>query len=161
MKAPASITTRRSGRINMSTEKVREVQRFYQLHNGRSPAKRVCGPCSMCCTTLRVNEIDKPQDCRCQHITQGRSGVYKDGPAGCSGYHYMWLMGMLPNEMRPDKIKAVIDCGMSDDDADEVNTFVRVQKRHEGAHLKSPLREWIAERSQKFPVFLIMGGERK
>ena len=72
--------------------------------------QRSCGPCSLCCTVLRVDEIAKLGGTPCQHIQVGGGcGIHPTRPSICRGYQCLWLKGQLRDEDRPDRLGAVVD----------------------------------------------------
>jgi hypothetical protein len=74
-------------------------------------AKRPCGPCQACCTSLQVVEIGKPMAAVCQHQCTTGCGIYPTRPGSCRVYACAWKAAMIPggDEMRPDQFRAIID----------------------------------------------------
>lgn len=84
---------------------------------------RVCGACVMCCKLVAVQafpeEIDfpilnKPAGQWCPHtsgftIENPVKGcqIYKERPKPCRDFECLWLQSEMPDELRPDRIKAV------------------------------------------------------
>lgn len=56
-------------------------------------AERKCGACTLCCTTLAVPELDKPNGVRCVHLTDQGCGIYEDRPPSCRTFECAWLRG--------------------------------------------------------------------
>ncbi len=72
---------------------------------------RECGDCKLCCKLLSIDEIDKPQnewcpDCEVKGLLGCR--IYDDRPKACDTFSCYWLKGHIPEEFKPNKIKAVI-----------------------------------------------------
>ncbi len=55
--------------------------------------ERKCGACTLCCTTLAVPELDKPNGVRCVHLTDQGCGIYEDRPESCRTFECAWLRG--------------------------------------------------------------------
>ena len=55
--------------------------------------ERKCGACTLCCTTLAVPELDKPNGVRCAHLTDEGCGIYEDRPQSCRDFECAWLRG--------------------------------------------------------------------
>jgi hypothetical protein len=80
------------------------------IGTGAIESQRSCGPCSLCCTVLRVDEIAKLGGTPCQYIQSGGGcKIHQTRPAICRGYECLWLRGKLRDEDRPDRLGAVID----------------------------------------------------
>ena len=101
-------------------------------------AARSCGTCSLCCTVLRVDELQKPAGENCRHqlgvgshangresAAQGsedREGggdlgppggggcaIYQDRPHICRAYQCLWRQGGLEDDERPDATGGIVD----------------------------------------------------
>lgn len=72
---------------------------------------RVCGECSLCCTVLRVDELNKLGGVPCLHQNSSGPGcsIHAERPGVCRGYRCLWLQGGLLKTDRPDRIGAVLD----------------------------------------------------
>ena len=95
------------------------------------PAPRACGPCSLCCTLLRVDELAKLGGTPCVHqrkaaerprsepkaseggpqlgMAEGGCSIHPRRPAICRAYRCLWLQGRLGPGDRPDRLGAVLD----------------------------------------------------
>lgn len=77
-------------------------------------SNRSCGGCNACCTIQAVGAPifeggRKPGFCDCPHQTQGAGcGIYETRPRPCQAYRCQWLMGLLDEGDRPDKIGLVL-----------------------------------------------------
>jgi len=71
--------------------------------------KRTCEACEECCSVVAVAELKKPYHTRCGHQTGKGCAIYGNHPVECRDYRCAWLQGILPEEMRPDKIGILID----------------------------------------------------
>ncbi len=75
-----------------------------------SDAARTCGPCSLCCTVLRVDELKKLGGVDCVHQrAEGGCGIHPTRPDICRAYSCLWLGGGLGDDDRPDRLGAVLD----------------------------------------------------
>ncbi len=72
---------------------------------------RSCGDCSLCCTVLRVDDLQKLGGVSCLHQNESGPGcsIHARRPEICRGYRCLWLQGGLPEESRPDRLGAVLD----------------------------------------------------
>ncbi len=72
---------------------------------------RACGPCTLCCTLLRVDELDKLGGEPCPQLAADGSGcgIHATRPTICRRYRCLWLQGGLEEADRPDRVGAVLD----------------------------------------------------
>jgi hypothetical protein len=74
--------------------------------------KRTCDGCDVCCTTLEVDELGKANGQRCPHLA-GEPGhscsIYAERPSECSGYHCTWVLGYLPDRLKPARCGFVVN----------------------------------------------------
>ncbi len=66
-------------------------------------AKRKCGDCKACCTTVGVAEINKPKDAPCSYLCRKGCKIYSDRPESCKTFACGWLNGMGSHKHRPDR----------------------------------------------------------
>lgn len=74
-------------------------------------APRTCGECVACCTAMAVDEIGKPRDVRCEHVTERGCGVYAERPTACRTFRCAWLArdsDLLTTAFRPDRSGVVL-----------------------------------------------------
>ncbi len=123
---------------------------------------RACGPCSLCCTLLRVDELAKLAGTPCVHqrgkaaqrprsepeasgarapAEEGGCQIYARRPAICRSYRCLWLRGSLDEEDRPDRLGAVLDLASRGGLPELV-----VHEAEPGAFDRSPRLREIAER---------------
>ena len=76
----------------------------------RRARARTCRPCSLCCSVLRVDELDKRAGMDCVH-QRGEAGcaIHDSRPRVCRAYRCLWLQGGLEDEERPDQTGGVVD----------------------------------------------------
>lgn len=72
-----------------------------------------CGTCTLCCKTLRVDELGKPGNSWCAHCSVGKGcEIYNDRPQSCRDFECVWLQsqrhGKLPLELRPDQSRVLM-----------------------------------------------------
>ena len=78
---------------------------------GPAPALpvRECGTCTMCCKTMSVWEIDKPNGVWCRHVRNHSScAIYETRPQSCRSFDCLWLRGVGADAMRPDRSRIVM-----------------------------------------------------
>lgn len=74
------------------------------------PQARSCGPCSLCCTVLRVDELAKRAGVPCAKLRAGGGcGIHLSRPKICRAYRCAWLEGRFEPEDRPDLLGALVD----------------------------------------------------
>lgn len=65
---------------------------------------RPCGKCTVCCTVMGVDEMDKPMWTRCPDLSATRGcSRYDTRPEGCRKFDCLWRRGLGSNRARPDK----------------------------------------------------------
>lgn len=83
--------------------------------NGLPIYSRSCGTCEECCRVVAVAELNKPYHTPCVHQTGKGCAIYGNHPVECKDYTCVWLQGLLPEEMRPDKIGILVDAEGGDE----------------------------------------------
>ena len=74
------------------------------------PISRSCGTCTLCCKTYANHELKKPEATWCVHARKKAGcAIHDKRPVECRAFSCMWLMGMLPEDARPDKVGVVLD----------------------------------------------------
>jgi hypothetical protein len=85
-----------------------------------SHARRSCGSCTLCCKLPEIDwrtdppvglpPLKKPQNEWCRHADPARGcTIYADRPLSCAAFQCLWLMGLAPEEQRPDRIGGFFD----------------------------------------------------
>jgi hypothetical protein len=67
--------------------------------------KRRCGPCTVCCVTLKIEapELRKKAQTPCRHLTASGCGIYETRPGVCQQFLCGWrLFPELDDKWRPD-----------------------------------------------------------
>lgn len=66
-----------------------------------------CGPCTECCWVLKVPEKNKGLWQDCPHRNLGCE-IYASRPESCREYVCLFISDDLPEEYRPDKMRAIV-----------------------------------------------------
>lgn len=70
---------------------------------------RECGGCALCCTLPAIDELGKPVDVPCKHLTNAGCGIYEKRPQVCRDFHCDWLLGRYGDQGdRPDRLGAYV-----------------------------------------------------
>ena len=63
----------------------------------------------MCCKTMSVWEIEKPNGVWCRHVENyQRCAIYDTRPNSCRSFDCLWLRGVGTEAMRPDRSRVVM-----------------------------------------------------
>lgn len=70
-----------------------------------------CGDCTACCTSVGVEEINKPPAVACPHLCGSGCGIYADRPHSCRAWSCLWRRGVLTGglDYRPDRLGLILD----------------------------------------------------
>ena len=73
--------------------------------------RKTCGPCTLCCKVMAVDELAKPVGVLCPHVRAGSGcGIYETRPHACRTFECVWLMDEeMPHRFRSDQPKVVLD----------------------------------------------------
>jgi hypothetical protein len=120
-----------------------------------SAPPRACGPCSLCCTLLRVDELAKLAGTPCVHQRpghpEGGCAIHPMRPAVCRRYRCLWLRGSLEAGDRPDLLGAVLDLASRGGFPELV-----VHEAEPGSAQRSPrLREIVERYRSAMPVRIL------
>ena len=118
-------------------------------------AERICGPCSACCTVLRVDELAKPAGRDCVH-QRGEAGcsIHARRPPVCRGYHCLWLQGGRDDDARPDRTGGIVDL-----EPDGLGVRLTIRETRPGAFDASPTLQSIADHYRaQMPVRILGAG---
>jgi hypothetical protein len=115
-------------------------------------AARACGPCTLCCTLLRVDELRKLGGVPCAKLRRAPDppgcGIHATRPGVCRAYACLWLSGGLEEEDRPDLLGAILDVA-----TEGFVTRLRVHEVTPGAFERSArLREIVEAHRGSMPV---------
>lgn len=69
-----------------------------------------CGDCNLCCKLFTIPSFKNNFDI-CQHysLKEKNCSIYKDRCNTCKNYSCLWLIGYLPDLLKPDKVGVVFD----------------------------------------------------
>jgi len=102
----------------MSNRAARRASKKQMQHSIKQAMKnRCCGPCTACCFSQAVGEINKPAFESCPHVGQDGCAIYNKRPSGCRAWSCLWRLGLLTNKDRPDSLGIVFDVTLANDRA--------------------------------------------
>lgn len=107
---------------------------------------RECGGCTLCCTLLAVEAIGKDEQTRCDHECEQGCAIYSTRPEPCKAFRCYWHLGILPIELRPDKVGAFV--------SQFHGRVLAVWERESGAAIKGDLQPWLRKRVRQEPVYV-------
>jgi hypothetical protein len=84
---------------------------------------RICGECDVCCTAMRVAELEKPAGTRCVHMRESGCGRYQNRPSACRDWYCMWLRdnrGIFSESERPDRVGIFLTASKPTEQGDQV-----------------------------------------
>ncbi len=71
--------------------------------------ERQCDGCTLCCKLMPVPAFDNPADQWCPKCRIGQGcGIYDSRPNDCKAFACQWLLGAVPEFLKPDAVRAVI-----------------------------------------------------
>ncbi len=110
---------------------------------------RECGVCSLCCTVLRVDDLEKLGGTPCVHQREGGGcGIYEARPGICRAYRCLWLQGGLRDADRPEALGAVLDVVSTG-----ASTWLEIREAEAGEFERSArLQEIAREYRESMPV---------
>lgn len=120
--------------------------------------KRECGSCTYCCKTMGVRELNKPEHKWCEHCSIGKGcNIYSTRPASCKEFECLWLSGLAPEELRPDKSHIVLDTT-----SDGQKIICHIDPMYPNAHENSAAKRYIdGLYKNRIDVVLVTGDKRK
>ena len=142
-----------------------DATKGYLLSSGHAlPAlwpDRSCGTCTLCCSVMAVHEdgVDTKYGEDCVHLRKRRGcAIYETRPGVCKAWSCLWRLGILPEDMRPDKVHAILEVQSPPDDKAIV---VHVQPKHRHVWRSGIVREFIkGVRTSLLAVIVVCGNER-
>jgi Fe-S-cluster containining protein len=81
---------------------------------GELKPQRPCGDCALCCKILPIDTFDgeddgKPAGQWCHHWSkQTGCSIYEERYEVCHIFHCFWALGLIPEELKPNKTKTVL-----------------------------------------------------
>jgi hypothetical protein len=69
-----------------------------------------CGPCTLCCKVMEIEELKKPVGSWCSHCEPGKGcTIYGSHPPSCQDFTCQWLLeSSMPDEFRPDRARVAV-----------------------------------------------------
>ena len=121
--------------------------------------ERKCGKCSLCCTVLNIEEIQKPAGLKCPACAKKRGcNVYQSRPQQCRDYECFWLQdknSVLPEFLNPDQ------CGFFVDIANDYSRIVlHVDPDRPDAWEKGAGGQWVENMRRKTEIVIVRGDRR-
>lgn len=120
---------------------------------------RSCGSCSLCCKVMSIPELEKPAGSWCPNVRLGSScggcAIYETRPESCRSFACAWLDGFLPENLKPDRSKAVVTASNAG------WLVVHVDPKYPDAATSGALGRWLAETSLLAPVLIVCGARRR
>lgn len=116
-----------------------------------------CGDCTLCCTLLEVEEIDKPFITECKYVRKkGTDGcgqgcsIYAERPEPCQHFSCLWLASqirtaeheVMPPDLRPDQCHVVLGPPGT---LDRNTLFIHVDPKFPDAWLQPKIQDFLAE----------------
>lgn len=128
---------------------------------------RECGSCTQCCKTMRIAELDKPENSWCDHCDIGTGcDIYETKPDECTSFVCGWLTAPdfvqelgLTDDLRPDKSKVVL--AMTRSEALGLTMVAYVDPDRPDAYKNGNMGKFLAATSDVVPLVIITGDERK
>lgn len=118
---------------------------------------RPCGKCTVCCTVLAIDELDKPLNTPCPHLApEGGCGQYEQRPHACRAFDCVWRKGLGTSRARPDRSGVMF---MTSDDGNAVVALVL--PGHHNAWRRGEIKDivdWHVDHG--VPVFVVDDGQR-
>ncbi len=83
-------------------------------------ARRSCGTCTLCCKLPLIDWVSdspvgrpplkKARNTWCEYCAPGRGcTIHAQRPISCASFQCLWLMGFVPEALRPDRIGGYFD----------------------------------------------------
>src|SRR5262245_21957323 len=111
-------------------------------------------PCTLCCKTFRIEELNKPRMTWCQHCTKKACGIYHDRPQSCRDFRCLWLVTQEDSDeypMRPE-LKPSVCGGVIHVTKDGKRLVVDMNDGKDWR--KGALGEFIINVSEQLPVYV-------
>lgn len=109
---------------------------------------------------MAVPELGKARNERCELLRRSalghRCGVYNDRPQACRAFQCLWLQGAVPKSLKPDEVRAVLDCNARGD-----IIVAHIQPADRGAHRRGALGEWITAKAKAGLSILVACGDER
>lgn len=123
---------------------VREVARSSPTEAQRlrkNAANRSCGTCTLCCTVMRVDTLQKPALKQCAHLGRQGCEIYGERPVECRDFFCGWRLGFFETGERPDQLRAVVDAQIEE----PVGLLIAVRESESGVFERIPKLRQLGE----------------
>lgn len=121
--------------------------------------KRECGSCTLCYKTMGIADLEPPKPAHqwCTHCAIGKGcKIYASRPESCQSFECLWLQGMVPEELRPDRSHIVFDTT-----TDGGKIVAHIDPLYPEAHENSATRRFInGLYERRIDVILVRGDRR-
>jgi hypothetical protein len=79
-------------------------------HTEARDPERACGSCTLCCTVLAIDELQKPACAHCPHeLPRTGCGIYAHRPPSCARFQCLWLATpTAASSLRPDRVGGLL-----------------------------------------------------
>jgi hypothetical protein len=119
-------------------------------------SKRECGKCNLCCKLLGVSEIKKPSGQWCDHAQCGKGcAIYDNRPRSCHDFACLWLQGVWPEALKPNKTKVVPGTT-----ADRSSVILYVDSDTHSAYRSPEMIKVLDKLLNTGPVFVVLRKSR-
>lgn len=116
---------------------------------------RECGDCKACCIWMDVHSLKKPAGVACKYLCSRGCDIYEDRPGDCREFMCAWLTGMIPKNMKPNAVHAVIWHDLLSDGTISQPTYRVTHPR--GRNPAGRVMKWAREASRIHPVIFSDG----
>jgi hypothetical protein len=135
---------------------------FEQLSK-QLPTTRVCGDCTLCCTTHAIHEMDKPAGVPCPMLRPRPDtgkigcGIYGQHPASCEGYVCLWRASndFVPRDWLPAKVGWVLSW---DPFTSPHNVTVHLDPARPNAWRQAHFIRHFKKLAREYNVMVVFGG---
>lgn len=62
-----------------------------------------CGDCTVCCSVLEIEELNKPARVDCSNLCGKGCSIYSTRPPVCRSFKCVWKVSNWPDKFRPDR----------------------------------------------------------
>lgn len=118
---------------------------------------RSCDGCTECCYIIGVSALNKGANETCCHVDEGRGcNIYESRPDACRSWECGWLMGLLPEHLKPSKIGAVLSVTHARSEANNRLPLLQISTRPDKS-LNRELMGFGLQASRRMGVQFIHG----
>ena len=128
--------------------------------------QRQCSDCTLCCKILGVADLKKPAREYCPHceINHGCK-IYESRPKECVDFRCAWLLGSIPEELKPSKTGVMITSLAMDlrnqGYLEPTKDYVLVYPENIGDEKKEPVKSFLNNLLKNGIEIILVDGEKK